>query len=64
MKAAVRSDAECAASEMMLIEPERRPTISLKTTRSELETMDTAAARVLDRSVWLRPRPSDGRYSR
>ncbi|GEM_PF-5057023 len=47
MSAAARSAPECSASDMMAMEPERTPTIGLKTNRAESEAIETAAARDL-----------------
>ena len=51
MSAATRSEPECSASEMMAMDPERMPTVSLKTMRIALDAIETAAAR--DLSAWL-----------
>ena len=45
MRAATRSEPECSASEMMAIDPERMPTVSLNAMSAELEAMEIAAAR-------------------
>jgi len=47
MNEAIRSEAECSASETMPIEPDSRPTTSLKTMSVEFEATDTQAARAL-----------------
>ena len=47
ISAAMRSEPECSASEMMAIEPDSRPATSLKTMRTEFEAIEITAARDL-----------------
>ena len=51
MIAATRSEPECSASEMIAMDPEMMPTVSLKAMSAELDAMEIAAAR--DFSGWL-----------
>ncbi len=57
MIAATRSEPECSASEMIAMDPEMMPTVSLKAMSAELDAMEIAAARAFSR--WL-PRSLPG----
>ena len=49
---AMRSEPECSASEMMPIDPEMSPTVSLKTISVEFETIETPGGARLERVLW------------